>query len=375
MTAKPASASLDLEMSTFRNRAAWLTEPKARPLKVDEAPVPTPQSDEVVIKVRAVALNPADPAIQALGILIKPENYPYLLGLDVAGVVTAVGPENTRFKEGDRVTAAAMAFTKLDMKYGGFQEYMVGVEPFIAKIPDHVSFNEGCVLPLGLCTAAYSLFMKHCLALDFPKIGTKPNEKGKILLVWGGSSSVGACAIQAAKSAGYAVAATASAKNFGLLEEMGVDYMFDYAGSDAVEAIISGLKDKGELAGIFCAIIAADTIISCTDIAKRLKGRKHVGTVIPPGMPFPEGVSEGVELSISASIEMDTEVAKGIWVDWLADALADGSMKCRPNPEVIGKGLEKLQDAVDVLAEGVSAMKIVVELSKLAFQICYSCTV
>lgn len=51
-----------------------------------------------------------------------------------------------------------------------------------------------------------------------------------------------------------------------------------------------------------------------------------------------------------------------VWVDWLPAALEKGLMKCKPDPEVVGQGLEKIQDAVDVIGAGVSAKKIVVEL-------------
>jgi NADPH:quinone reductase-like Zn-dependent oxidoreductase len=351
-------------MSTHQNRAAWLTEAKARPLTISEAPMPTPQNDEVVIKVHAAAVNPADWAIQAMGILVKPENYPYILGCDIAGVVTSVGPKNTRFREGDRVTATCLSFLTLDSRNSGFQEYVVGMEPLVAKLPDAVGFTEGSVLPIALCTAAYSLFMKDCLALDYPRAGIKPNEKGKLLLVWGGGSSVGACAIQLAKAAGYTVAATSSSKNFGLMKDIGVDLVFDYKSEGVVDEIVESLKGKGEqLAGVFDSILAEDTIRSCAEIANRLEGRKHVGTVLAPGMPFPKGLPEGVDLSVTNCTAIrDNEVGQRIWADWLAGALADGSMKCKPDPEVVGKGLEKMQDALDAMGKGVSARKIVVEL-------------
>lgn len=350
-------------MSTHQNKAAWLTGPKARPLVVSAAPMPTPRNDEVVIRVHAAAVNPADWAMQALGILIKPENYPYILGCDVAGVVTSVGPDNTRFAEGDRVTACCLSFLTLDGRNSGFQEYAVGTEPLVAKLPDAVSFAEGSVLPLALCTAAYSLFMRDCLALDLPRAGARPNEKGEVLLVWGGGSSVGACAIQAAKAAGYIVAATSGAANLGRMRELGADLVFDYRGEGVVDEIVSGLRGEGDLAGVFDAIMAEDTIRSCAEIASRLEGRKHVGTVLAPGMAFPAGLPGGVELSVSASQQIsENEVGRRIWVDWLAGALADGSMKCKPDPEVVGKGLERMQDALDAMGKGVSARKIVVEL-------------
>lgn len=51
-----------------------------------------------------------------------------------------------------------------------------------------------------------------------------------------------------------------------------------------------------------------------------------------------------------------------IWTDWLSSGLADGSMKCKPDPYVVGEGLEYVQEALDLMAKGVSAKKLVVKL-------------
>jgi len=79
------------------------------------------------------------------------------------------------------------------------------------KLPEAVSFTDGCVLPLALCTAASSLFQKGNLGLPLPGLDLKATKsEAKVLLVWGGSSSVGSCAIQMARAAGLVVATTCS---------------------------------------------------------------------------------------------------------------------------------------------------------------------
>lgn len=345
-----------------RNRTVWLPAPKADPI-IAESPMPTASGSEVIIKVGAVAINPCDWAIQVLGKLLKPEDYPYVNGCDVAGVVVSLGPQNTRFQIGDRVTAIATVFELEDPKYGAFQEYVVGTEPLMAKIPDSVSFAEAAVLPLTLCTAACSLFMKDRLGLELPRAGTAANSKAEVLLVWGGSSSVGCNAIQAAKAAGYTVAATASPKNFGLMRSIGTDYVFDYNGENVVDEIVSALQGKEKLAGVFDAIITEPTIRACAEIASRLEGKKHVGTVLAPGMPPPTGTPEGVEISVGACTAIRrSDLGSAIWAEWLPEALADGSMLCKPDPEIVGKGLERIRDAVEAMGKGVSAKKLVVEL-------------
>lgn len=87
--------------STHSNQAAWLNEPKANPLKVEDAPLPEAGADEVVIKNSAVAVNPVDWKIQDSGYFIK--DYPNVLGTDVAGEVIEVGANVSHVKKGDRV--------------------------------------------------------------------------------------------------------------------------------------------------------------------------------------------------------------------------------------------------------------------------------
>lgn len=195
------------------------------------------------------------------------------------------------------------------------------------------------------------------------------NSNGRTLVVWGGSSAVGMCAIQMAKAAGYVVAATASPHNFETLREIGADFTFDYHEEGVVDEIVSALQGQGESAGVFVAMVGLDpaagaaTLIKIGGLADRLGGRKHIGTVFPPAimpsLPLPEGVS----MSTNTCSDIRTaDVGKAVWADWLAGALDDGTMKCKPDAEVVGQGLESIQKAVDLVGKGVSATKLVVEL-------------
>lgn len=354
-----------MSTQSILNHSAVISHLKAHPMTITSSPIPTPIDSEVLIRVHAVAINPADWAVQTLGIIVKPECYPYVNGIDVSGQIVSTGPLQTRFKPGDRVLASAAAYRLGENKYGAFQEYMIGVEPLMAKIPDRISYKQAAVLPLGLTTASTMLFSPELMGLDLPKAGIQVNSKANIVVIWGGSSSVGANAIQAVKAAGYIVASTASERNHDLLREIGVDYVFDYKRKDIVAEIVNVLGSKSDLAGIYDAIFTEDTIRTCAEIASQLKGRKTVGTVLPPGMPLPSNMPEGVELLINSTVRLnETDTGKSIWVDWVAGALEDGSLKCKPDPEVVGDGLEKLQVAVDRIGKGVSAKKLVVEIQK-----------
>ncbi|KAF9761314.1 hypothetical protein IL306_003865 [Fusarium sp. DS 682] len=345
------------------NRSAVLPHPKAHPMVITSSPVPVPTGNEILIRVGAVAINPADHAVQKLGIVIKPEFYPYVSGTDVSGEVVSVGPDQTRFKPGDRVVGHAMAWQKGDNKYGAFQDYSIMVEPMVAKIPDRIPYKDAAVLPMGLATSAAMLFSPTLMGLDLPMTGTEMSSNGKVVVVWGGSSSVGSNAIQTVKAAGYIVAATASEHNRGLLKEMKVDYVFDYKRDGIVEDIIDTLSGIGDLAGVYCAVYSDTAITACATIADRLPGRKCLGTILPPGLPVPGKIPDGVQVLINDHVLLgSTDTGKRLWVDWLLGALEHGTMKCVPHPEVVGKGLEEIQDAVDMIGKGVSGKKLVVEL-------------
>uniref|UniRef100_A0A0D2XLG2 Enoyl reductase (ER) domain-containing protein n=1 Tax=Fusarium oxysporum (strain Fo5176) TaxID=660025 RepID=A0A0D2XLG2_FUSOF len=338
------------------NRSAVLPHLKAHPMIITSSSVPVPTGNEILIRVRAVAINPADYAIQKLGIVIKPEFYPYTNGTDVSGEVVSVGPDQVRFKPGDRVVGHAMAWQKGENKYGAFQDYSIMVEPMVAKIPYHIPFKEAAVLPMGLATSSAMLFSPTLMGLDLPMAGTEMNSKGKVVVVWGGSSSVGSNAIQTAKAAGYIIAATASEHNHGLMREMNVDYVFDYKKDGIVEEIINTLSGIGDLAGVYCAVYSDTAITACATIADRLQGKKCLGTILPPGLPVPGTIPDGVQVLINDHVlPGSTETGKRIWVDWLPGALEDGTMKCMPHPEVVGKGLEEIQDAVDAIGKGLTS--------------------
>ena len=275
-----------------KNQAAYLTARGARPFKIDTAPMPVPEANEILIRNRAVAINPVDWAIQALGILI--ETYPFILGVDVAGEVVAVGSAVKNLKPGDRVAAMTPGTVTDKPSNSGFQLFCATTETLAARIPDHVGFAEAAVLPLGLSTAAAALFQKNCLGLDLAALNS--NANGKTVLVWGGSSSVGACGIQLVRAAGYEVVTTSSPRNFDFCRGLGADHVFDHTSSTVVEDLVKYLEGK-EFAGVFDAISTADTLAQSAKIASQVNGKKFVATVAPPGRPFPDGLPSDVTLS------------------------------------------------------------------------------
>jgi NADPH:quinone reductase-like Zn-dependent oxidoreductase len=275
------------------NQAAWYTASQAKPLKIDDAPMPKPDAHEVVIKVHAAAINPFDYALQNRAFI---ENFPFILGLDVSGEITQVGSEVTAFKVGDRVTALSDGIDTKKATNGGFQLYCAAGEVLVSKIPESVSYASASVLPLALCTAATGLYQKDTLNIPYPQEPAKPN--GKILLVWGGSTSVGSCAIQLAIASGYEVAATAGAHNFDYVKDLGAKYVFDHRKDEVEKDILKTLQEK-DFGGAFVSAMDPATVVKIAKLADQLGGHKFVSTVIPLRLPVPDGIPDGVKVSRS----------------------------------------------------------------------------
>jgi NADPH:quinone reductase-like Zn-dependent oxidoreductase len=232
-----------------KNRASWLMEKQSPVNVIDAAPYTPPSTNELVIKTKAIALNPADHLVQSLGIIIK--QFPAILGCDVAGEVVEVDSSLAgTYQVGDRVigTASCMRTKEGVYCYSGFQEYVVLTLPFIAKIPKEVSFEEASVLPLGINTSSTCMFAKETLGLKAPSKDGKKEGKGRVVIVWGASSSVGSCGVQQAAFAGYEVVGVASKKNFEMVKECGASTCFDYHDSSLVEDILTYLKGKEDKA-------------------------------------------------------------------------------------------------------------------------------
>lgn len=369
------------------NTAAWLGAKQAE-LEVRPAPYTSPRENEIVVKNRAVAINPVDWIIQVAGNLtyswIK---YPSVLGHDLAGEVVEVGAAVTRFKVGDRVLGHAVGTDKSrnDPAEGAFQEYTVVLAHMAAPIPGTMPYESAAVLPLGLSTAACGLFQKDQLALQHPSATPKPT--GKTLLIWGGSTSVGGNAIQLAVAAGYEVITTSSPRNFDYVKELGASQVFDYNSTSVVEDVIEAFKGK-TIAGALA--VGKGSVEPCSDIVYACNGNKFVSMTSPSvssdklsrrrgmSLQLPLLVLRLVSSTVSSQVKfrmrrirtkfifgnslMDNEVSKVIYEDFLPQALADGRYLAAPESHVVGKGLGYVQAGFDDQKRGVSARKVVVSL-------------
>lgn len=343
------------------NRAAWYPFEKANPLQVSQGPDQTkPQEDEVIIQVAAVAINPSEPYIQADPFL--PLNYPHVLGSDAAGIIVKVGSNVTRFKVGDRVIGHCLGLVYGGARHGAFQEFTTCREAVVAKIPDWLSFEQAAVLPLSISTSATALYEQ--LKLRQPAV--EPTESGnEVVLIWGGATSIGSSAIQFAVASGYKVVTTASAKNHEYVKSLvatgATDVsIFDYSDANITDRIISHIKDSGlTFAGAYDCISKEPTLRVCADVVKAFGGGT-ISTVLP-GVKSPlEEVK--LELVWATNAGMIPDNGALVWKNFVSQALEKGTFKAQPQAKVVGKGLEQIQDAINLYTKGVSATKLVVAL-------------
>ena len=369
------------------NTALWLSSKRAA-FTLEAAPFPKAGSKEIVIRTRAIAVNPMDRLVQTSGDLLSPYlHYPAIVGSDVAGHVVAIGTDVTRFKVGDRVVgfAAGTDKTRNRAAEGAFQTHVVLLEHMTAAIPDALAFEDASALPLGISTAACALFQRDFLALNAP--AKRAPATGQIVLVWGGSTSVGTNAVQLAVAAGYAVIATASPRNFDLLKRLGATSVLDYRNPAVVADICAALRGK-VIAG--AVAIGPGSVQPCIDILGTCKGNRFIAMATPPAsfdtVPAGRGhwrkliaamagtVAGTITLSLSArrkkvtlkmiwgSTLISNEVAPMIFDTFLPKALADGRYVAAPAVEIVGHGLAAIPAALERQRRGVSATKLVVTL-------------
>lgn len=347
---------------TPENQAAWLNESKAT-LVVGPAPYTPPGPGQLVVRNAAIGINPIDWLKQFLGENILPHiRYPTIFGEDVAGTVVAVGEGITRFKVGDRVLAVAGLIPSNSTPEGAFQHYTVAREWLTTALPPNISFEQGCVLPLALIVAGLGLFGKDYMGLDLPTVPARAQDpsRRRVVIVAGGASAVGGTAVQLATHAGYEVISTSSPKNFELVKSLGATHVIDYHDTDVADQLLNAVKGSELVGALSLGDGTADYLATVLNshqgpvnkFIARAEGKHNV----------PEDGEVNVKfILISPPVIGPETPLRPIFEDYLSKAL-EGQFVPRPTPEVVGKGLDQIQSALETLRKGVSAKKIVVQL-------------
>jgi NADPH2:quinone reductase len=194
-------------------------------LKVEEMPPPVPGRGEVLIDVKATAVNYADALLVAGRYQTKP-TLPFSPGLETAGVVAACGEGVTRFARGDRVMAV--------LAYGGLAEQAVAPEAETFAIPAGMSFDEAGAFPIAYISSHVAIRWQGRL------------EAGETLLVLGAAGGVGLTAVEIGKAMGARVIAAAStAEKLAVVRERGADEVVNYATEKLTERVMALTSDRG----------------------------------------------------------------------------------------------------------------------------------
>jgi NADPH:quinone reductase-like Zn-dependent oxidoreductase len=195
-------------------------------LELTEVPKPFPKDNQILINIKAttchigdVRMRIPDPFLARLvNGLVRPRKIP-ILGMELAGVVEAVGSSVRKFSPGDEVFAAT------GFGFGAYAEYICLPENgtissgVVAMKPENLDFTQAAAVPNGGFTALTTL----------KKANIQPGQKA---LVYGASGSVGTYAVQIARKAGAEVTGVCSSRNFELVRSLGAVQVMDYTADD-----------------------------------------------------------------------------------------------------------------------------------------------
>lgn len=188
-------------------------------MQFGELPEPTVKPGTLLVRIKAVSVNPVDWKIKkGLLKILKGSKFPMIIGADFAGIVEEVGPGVEGFEKGYKVYGAISAFSK---NPGALAELAVVDIKYVRKLPYFMSFNQAASLPIAALTASNGLRRTH-------------TGRGTRVLINGATGGVGHFAVQMAKASGAHVTATCSSPNFNLAKELGADEIYEYRGDNTI---------------------------------------------------------------------------------------------------------------------------------------------
>lgn len=194
-------------------------------MKLEDVPDPKPAAGQVLVRVKAVGVNPVDTYIRAGK--YGPRQFPFTPGADAAGIVEAVGPGVTAFKPGQRVYVAGSIT-------GTYAELALCNEDQVHPLPENVTFAQGAAVGVPYGTAYYALFHRaNAMA-------------GETVFVDGASGGVGTAAVQLARAAGLTVIGTAGTdKGRKLVAENGAHHVLDHHAPDYLDQLVRLTNNNG----------------------------------------------------------------------------------------------------------------------------------
>jgi tumor protein p53-inducible protein 3 len=193
-------------------------------LGIADVAAPEPGPREVLVEIRAAALNRAD-LLQRRGLYPPPPGTTEILGMECSGVVAALGHSAARFEVGARVMAL--------LPGGGYAEQVVIPEELLMAVPARLSFEEAAAVPEAFLTASEALLAEAELV------------PGQSVLITAAASGVGSAAVQIAAYRGAFVIASASPAKLDFVAELGADVTLERERPDYVQAVLAATHGRG----------------------------------------------------------------------------------------------------------------------------------
>lgn len=312
--------------------------------------VPTPKKRQILVEVKAVAVNPTD-----LGSASQKNDDSYMIvGRDVAGVVVSTGPDVELFNEGDEVF-----YPGTPVVQGAEADYHIIDERMVSLKPTNLSFPEAAALPLTALTS-YEVFYDRLQLFD---IADDPEDV--TLLIVGAAGGVGAVAVQIALDYGFNVIGTASRdESTQYLKDLGVQTIIDHT-----ESFSDQLKDKGinKVDAVYLAVKADENIEAAVEVVKP-QGR--ICSLLPlsealPNKMFSKSILFSYELMYTRSLyKTDDWIKQHEYLTKLKEQVEKDAVKTTLSEHYSEMNEETLTQAYKQLQEGHTVGKIVLEHSK-----------
>jgi NADPH:quinone reductase len=263
-------------------------------LQVTELPEPEARSGQVVVRIRAVCVHPADVAATTGKIPRGPVLPPFLPGWDIAGEVASIGPDTADFRVGDRVVGMIPWYLTRGAP-GGYAEFVAADVDWLVPLPDGLDFASAATVPLNAQTAHQGLAL---LSLDLL-------SDGGSVLVTGASGGVGGFAAQLAAQSGYRVLAQASHGDEEWVRGLGVREVISRS---------ADLATVGPVAAVFDAVPVGEAAVAAVE---------DRGVVVATRPTPPIDPSRGVRQDLQL-IRLDRKLLAE-----LVDKVAAGSLHTR----------------------------------------------
>jgi NADPH:quinone reductase-like Zn-dependent oxidoreductase len=250
-------------------------------VRIEEIEQPTPTQDQVLVRVHAASVNRADldgisprPGFVRLFLGLRAPRE-HRIGLDVAGVVEAVGPDATRLRPGDQVFADLFSYGA-----GAFAEYVCAPEKAFQPMPAGMSFEDAATLPHAAVLALQGFRLRNGRTI-------RPRDR---VLIDGASGNVGPFAVQIAKSRGAEVTGVCSSAKVEFVRSLGADAVIDYTKVDYTKT--------GER---YDWIVDTDSHHSILDVRRALRPKGAYVTLGGSAMPILGALVTGPLISLASS--------------------------------------------------------------------------